>query len=110
MSLPIERSDHFLKDFELSFEWYAVHAGEDIAQRFVHAVETTLRILADASGLGARCRFRHAALHDLRFFLVQRPFHKNLVFYRSDERALYVERLIHGTRDLPRRLRESPGT
>jgi hypothetical protein len=31
-----------------------------------------------------------------------------LIFYRHDETTLYVERSIHGARDLPRRLTQPP--
>jgi hypothetical protein len=32
----------------------------------------------------------------------------SLIFYRFDDQRLFAERIIHGSRDLPRRLLESP--
>jgi len=32
-----------------------------------------------------------------------------LIFYRHDGERLFAERLMHGARDLPRRLVEPPG-
>lgn len=40
---------------------------------------------------------------------VEPPFQMHLVFYRADEAIISVERVIHGARDLPRRLRQPPG-
>jgi hypothetical protein len=41
-------------------------------------------------------------------FRVEAPFHNLLIFYRHDGKVLSVERLMHGSRDLPRRLVEPP--
>jgi hypothetical protein len=37
---------------------------------------------------------------------VEKPFQKILIFYRHDATELSAERLMHGARDLPRRLSE----
>lgn len=89
-------------------DWYRDHACADVAERFINVVEASLESLRRTPGLG-RPRFRRwpdlAGLHSFR---VQRPFHRILVFYRFDAEHLLAERLIHGARDLPRRLRQSP--
>ena len=41
--------------------------------------------------------------------LIERAFFFFELFYRFDSKALYAERLIHGARDLPRRLLQLPG-
>ena len=71
-------------------------------------MEATLKKLAITPGLGRRRFARWPELAGIRSFRVQRPFHRLLIFYRCDSSALFAERLIHGARDLPRRLRESP--
>jgi toxin ParE1/3/4 len=109
MMLPVEKSDYFLEDFDLAFGWYAVQAGEKVAMRYVQAVEFTLTLVSECPDIGVQCKFKHASLLGLRFFPIQRPFQKYLLFYRHDEVALRAERIMHGNRDLPRRLRESPG-
>jgi plasmid stabilization system protein ParE len=45
-------------------------------------------------------------LRDLYSFQVERPFQNILIFYRVTENALQAWRLMHGSRDLPRRLVE----
>jgi toxin ParE1/3/4 len=54
--------------------------------------------------------FAAAELQGLRCRLVEPPFQKHLIFYRRDEAFLYAERVVHGARDLPRRLTQAPGS
>jgi plasmid stabilization system protein ParE len=39
---------------------------------------------------------------------VQNPYHRHLIFYRFDDKKLFAERILHGARDLPRRLLQPP--
>ena len=110
MSLALHRSDYFNEDFDLQYRWYLREAGEEIAERYFAAVLASLRELARHPGLGRERRFRDEALKGLRSFRIGRPFHRHLVFYRATENELFAERVMHGTRDLPRRLREVPGS
>ena len=108
MSLILSQSDCFWTDLARRVDWYREQAGSEVAVHLVDAVEVTLGELAVTPGLG-RLRFRRwPELAGLRSWRVVKPFHRHLIFYRFDEQHLYVERLIHGTRDLPRRLRLSP--
>jgi toxin ParE1/3/4 len=109
VSLRLQRSDCFWADLERQVDWYRDEAGEEIADRFITAVETTLAALVRTPGLG-RPRFANwPELAGIRSFRVERPFHRLLLFYRHDGRTLFAERLVHGARDLPRRLGEPPG-
>ena len=74
------------------------------------AVNQVLFDLTQQPGMGKACRFRHPELQGLRSFQVRPPFHAHLVFYRYGGQEVSAERLMHGARDLPRRLRESPGS
>ena len=109
MSVQLRQSANFAGDFDLSYRWYLVEAGETIARRFLESVWQTLAVLAERPGMGKARRFRHTELQGLRSFPVRTPFQAHLIFYRSSESGLSVERLMHGARDLPRRLRELPG-
>ena len=110
MKLSLQRADEFNADFEQQYRWYADQAGEEIAERFLRAVANTLPLLAERPDLGHRRKFRHPMLHDLYSFQVERPFNKILIFYRVTENILQAWRLMHGARDLPPRLVESPKT
>ncbi|MBI4601581.1 MAG: type II toxin-antitoxin system RelE/ParE family toxin [Planctomycetes bacterium] len=110
MTLALERSAPFNLDFEREFRWYLGHAGADVAGRFLDSMLATLRMLASQPESGRRRKFRHPALRDLRSVRVRRPFHKILIFYRLTEDTVQAWRLMHGARDLPRRLSEPPGS
>jgi toxin ParE1/3/4 len=110
MKLALHRSDDFNRDFDLQYRWYLEQAGEAVAERYLAAVLATLRLLAAQPGLGRRLKFRHPTLRDIRSFRLAAPFGVHLIFYRYSSAELFAERLMHGARDLPRRLAEPPGS
>lgn len=108
MSRSLHRADDFWADLTRQVDWYRDQASSEVAERFVDAVEATLIALVERPGLG-RARFRNwPELAGVRSFRATKPFHRFLIFYRFDDSTLFAERLIHGGRDLPRRLLESP--
>jgi toxin ParE1/3/4 len=106
MNLVIQKSPLFHADVTNQFGWYFDEAGEELAWRFFNAADQTLHKLARQPDLGRRRKFRHPMLCDLYSFQVERPFNKILIFYRVTENVLQAWRLMHGARDLPRRLAE----
>jgi toxin ParE1/3/4 len=109
MNLTLHRSDDFNRDFDLQYRWYLEQAGEAVAERYLQALLATLRLLATQPGLGREREFRHPSLRGMRSFRLASPFEVHLIFYRHDADRLLAERLMHGARDLPRRLVEPPG-
>ena len=107
MNLAIQKTPQFHADVLKQFGWFYDEAGEELAWRFFNAVDQTLYCLADQPDLGRRRRFRHPALAGIRSFRVEPPFQKILIFYRHNATELFAERLLHGARDLPRRLVET---
>ena len=108
MSLVIQRATPFIADFEYRFSWYVEKASPEIAWRFQAALDVSLQKLARQPDLGRLRHFRHPKLRGLRSFRVQYPFNKLLIFYRVEGAFLQAVRLMHGARDLPRRLSELP--
>jgi toxin ParE1/3/4 len=108
MMLRLERSQYYWTDLEQRVDWYRDHAGPEIAERFVSAAQSTLTALCRTPGLGRRRFENRPQLCGVRSFRVERPFHRHLIFYRFDATSLFAERLIHGARDLPRRLIDHP--
>ena len=106
MSLAVQKSDAFESDYERQFAWYVEKGGDALAWRFQAALDATLAKLARQPDLGRPRRFRHPILRDLRSSPLARPFNRLLIFYRIRGDALQAWRLIHGSRDLPRRLVE----
>ncbi len=108
MTLRLERSEYFWADLERRVDWYRDYAGTEIAERFVYAAQSTLTALCQTPGL-ERPRFKTwPELSRIRSFRIQPPFHRHLIFYRYDAKSLFAERLVHGARDLPRRLIQPP--
>ena len=108
MKRSLHRADEFNADFDRQYRWYLEQAGEELAGRFLAAVEAALRLLLAQPDLGRRRKFRHPALAGICSFRAEPPFQKILIFYRHTATELSAERLMHGARDLPRRLVESP--
>jgi toxin ParE1/3/4 len=108
MSLRIYYAPWFDADNQFRLAWYAENGGVSLAERFVSAIERTVNQLAENPNLGRRRYPRDPDLADIYAVRVVRPFNKHLLYYRFNEDTLFLERLIHGARDLPRRLRESP--
>jgi len=78
-----------------------------LAWRFKASVDSTLFKLAVLPDLGRKRHFRNPALSGLRSFRVDPPFNRFLIFYRVEAQVLVAWRLMHGSRDLPRRLAEN---
>ena len=108
MSLPIHRADWFKEDFDRQFRWYLKKAGETVAEGYLAAMESTVEELARHPEMGRLRRFRHPDLQGIRSFRLARPYHRHILFYRFREEALIVERVMHGARNLARRLAEPP--
>ena len=96
-------------DLTNQYRWYCDNAGDRVAERFLAAFDATVKRLADIPDLGRLRRFRDPELAGLRSVGVSRPFGGHLIFYRASELEISIERVMHGSRDLPRRLLEAPG-
>jgi plasmid stabilization system protein ParE len=104
MIQSIRRADCFWTDMLRQVDWYRANAGPEVAVKYVGAIESTLRSLAKSPTLG-RLRFSHIKeLEGIRAWRVEHPYQRHLIFYRFDDEAVIAERVIHGARDLPRRL------
>lgn len=92
----------------LQYGWYLENADSEIAERYLQAVDQMIHRLALNPTLGMRRHFQSPELAGIRSFPAVRPFDKHLVFYQAGD-ELSIERVMHGSRDLPRRLIELPG-
>ena len=110
MSLAVQKASAFTADFENLFVWYVAEAGVEVAWRLQMSLDFSLGKLSIRPDLGRPRHFQHPKLSGLRSFPVERPFGNILIFYRANEDVLVAVRLMHGARNLPRRLRESPSS
>ena len=104
--MSLRKSDDFIADVERQFQWYAVNASWEIADRYLDAVEATCQLLGQHPQLGPLAGFSHPRLRDWRFIVVVRPFQKHILFYEINGDDVLLRRAMHGHRDLPRRLIE----
>ncbi|MFZ4596799.1 MAG: type II toxin-antitoxin system RelE/ParE family toxin [Verrucomicrobiaceae bacterium] len=98
------------EDIALQMSWYQLRADETVAARYELALRETFLIIAQNPSLGRIMQFKAAELEGIRRFPASAPFHWHLVFYRADDSAIHIERVLHGVRDLPCRLVEPPGS
>ena len=103
MSLPVVISLRAEHDLTLQYRWYLENADEEIAERYLKAVDYAIR----HPDLGLRRHFQSPELTGIRSFAAERPFHKPLIFHQTGD-ILSIERIMHGARDLPERLVENP--
>jgi plasmid stabilization system protein ParE len=106
MSLQVSISGRAEADLTHQYRWYLENAGVEVAERFLAQFDATVEKLALQPGLGRTTRFRARELSGIRSFPVGGRFRVNLIFYRSGSGVLGIARVMHGMRDLPRRLLE----
>lgn len=107
--MSVRRADTFIADIERQFEWYAVHAGWGVAERYLKAVEANCNLLGTYPSLGFPIRSTHPRLRGWRSFVVSRPFSKHVIFYEIDGVDVLLRRAVDGRRDLPGVLLDAPG-
>lgn len=107
MNLRLAKDLCFEQDLETQFEWYEVHARPGVSDQFLSAVYLSLQELLRQPELGRVRRFQDERLQGFRSWLVSPPFDRLLLFYRIEGNLLVAKRLLHGARNLPRRLTES---
>jgi len=108
--MSVRRASAFIDDVERQFEWYAVEAGWEVAERYLTAVEGTCNLLCAYPLLGSTIGSNHPRLRRWRSFVVVRPFKTHILFYEVTGGDVVLRRTMHGHRNLPRRLLEPPGT
>jgi len=108
MNLEIRKGRIFIADFDRQFRWYDQEAGWEIATQYLASIDLTIQKLAAHPEIGRIHRFPQRELEGIRSFQIEKPFHRHLIFYRFDRTFLEAWRVMHGARDLSRRLLEVP--
>ena len=108
MSVRVSIAGRAEADLTHQYRWYLDHAGAGVAERFLETFDGTVARLAKNAQLGRPRRFRAPELARIRSLSVGGSFGVHLVFYRAERGGLSIERVMHGARDLPRRLLDPP--
>ena len=106
MPLRVKVSSRAWGDLARQYGWYLKHGGIEVAERYREAVDVSVQALASFPGLGIARKFKAPRLTGARSYAVKAPFDVHLIFYRADDTTIVVVRVMHGARDLPRRLVE----
>ncbi len=103
---PLFSRPQVARDLE---EYYTRIAADNprAADDWYAAVQSAFRFIAQNPALGWRRRFRSPLLRGVRSRSV-RPFNHYLIFYLEHPAHVEILRVLHGARDLPRRLAEHP--
>jgi len=110
MSASVSIAGRAEADLTHQYRWYLDNAGVKVAERFLEAFDGTVARISKHSELGRLRNFRAPELAGIRSVAVGGSFGVHLIFYRTTRTELSIERVMHGARDLPRRLLESPET
>ncbi len=109
-SLPVIISEAAREDPARQSNWYYHKAGADTAERYLAAFDSATALLAMQPETGTLRKFHDGRLRRLRSVIMFGAFRVHLIFYRAEAEQLVIFRVLHGMRDLPRRLLESPGS
>jgi len=95
-------------DLTNQYQWYIDNASVEVAERLLSAFDAAVDRLARMPEIGRARRFRSPELSGMRSLQIGGGFNSHLIFYRVAGGAVSVERVMHGARDLERRLVEPP--
>ena len=87
------------EDILRQYEWYLTQAGDEIAQRFLDAVEAAVNLLRRSPDIGSPRAFRNPRLAGLRSWPIP-GFAAVRIYYIHAGEGLRVIPLLHGKRDV----------
>ena len=103
---PVVLRERARRDFDDAVEHYLEEAGPALAEDFTDAVEETLHHVGGSPATGSPRYAHELDIPGLRFRMAGKfPY---LVLYVERDSVVEVWRILHGSRDIPARMRE-PG-
>ena len=94
------------RDLTSQWVWHADNGGMEVADRFLIAVEKTLKLLATQPESGSSFFVRKPELQGMRRFPASDGFEKILLFYLPLKDGVDLIRVVHGSRDQEQLLAE----
>ena len=104
---PVVLRDRARRDVDEAAEHYLEEAGPAVVGAFIDAVEEVFRHVGQRPASGSPRYAHDLDISGLRFRSAGK--FPCLVFYVERETVVEVWRVLHGTRDIPARMRESNG-
>lgn len=87
-------------DLVLQFTYYLTCADQEVADRFLDAIDTATQRLLGMPSMGALRQFRNPRLKNIRMHPVE-GFERHLIFYFKRDDGIEIVRVLHSARDLP---------
>lgn len=104
---PIVPREQARRDIEAATDYYADQAGEEVALRFIDALESAYRLIAARPTTGSPLYGRELSLPGLRYRRLKR--YPYLVFYIDRQDHVDVWRVLHTRQDFPTRFQDPHG-
>ena len=108
MKVRVSLSGRAAADPTNQYRWYLDHATTEVAERFLKAFDSRTDLLSRFPEIGQPRRFRAPELKGIRSVTIGQKFGDHLIFYSTTGKTVSIERVMHGSRDLERRLLEPP--
>ena len=86
------------RDIVAHYVYLAEKAGEDVAERFIASLESSVALLASQPSLGAPLQLRLPELQGLRKWRVAQ-FENVLIFYKPRPDGISLVRVLHTAQD-----------
>jgi toxin ParE1/3/4 len=87
------------EDLFAAVDYYMRQGTPATARRFVTAARATFARLAETHDIGHRYQTTHPRLQHLHIWRVH-GFNRYLIFYHATEQTLFIERVLHGARNI----------
>ncbi|MGC1301427.1 MAG: type II toxin-antitoxin system RelE/ParE family toxin [Caulobacteraceae bacterium] len=101
---PIVPREQACRDIEAAADYYAGHAGEDVALDFIDELERAYRLIAAKPATGSPFYGHELGLPGLRQRRLKR--YPYLIFYIDRGDHVDVWRVLHAQRDIPARMQD----
>jgi len=101
---PVVPREQSRADIEAATDYYAAHAGEDVALGFIDELERAFRLVAARPAMGSPLYGHELGLPGLRHRGLKR--YPYLIFYIDRDDHVDVWRVLHAQRDIPARMSE----
>lgn len=98
MKFEVRKRPQAERDIEECFVFIG-EANLDVAVHFLVAVEETVEIIAENPFVGNLREFKDSKARNIRMILVK-GFRSYRIFYKTDDNAIEIVRVLHGARDL----------
>jgi plasmid stabilization system protein ParE len=97
--MEVLRTSSFWRDLKAILDYFAAIQAEDVALRFLDALDETIAFIEEFPDLGSPWESSRPRRAGLRFRLVK-GFENYVVLYRHDDLQIHVLRAVHSSQNI----------